>query len=242
MFRFIYIYTQPSPPNFLVFAFTDVPLVERVLVPYGGNRNSLHACSEIWLVMEVDNVKCLTLVSSAFLLTLASQWSPKVQIWRVWTLQSQCERKAQRWSSLVLLYCSMPEFIMFDCTFCQGCCCFISMVSKRLPQTEIKGTWSSFVSVNPFVNKMFSLEKKILCCVHRCDKILSHCEPYSSRLLAACSHVILCHWGTRVPGGLVLVENPPNSDTSFNGWNDDSRKSSSWFVSCLKPITALDTC
>lgn len=62
------------------------------------------------------------------------------------------------------------------------------------------GTWSSFVCVSPFVDKMLSWEKKILCCVHRCDKTLSHCEPYS--YLGCCLLALISHFAT---GALVFL-------------------------------------
>ena len=73
---------------------------------------SLHACSEMCLVAEVDNIiKWLFLGSSASSLLLQIGGAEKFRSEE--PTETQSRRKAQGWSSLVSLYCFMPEFILF---------------------------------------------------------------------------------------------------------------------------------
>lgn len=107
-------------------------------------------------------------------------------------LQRQHERKAQGWNSLVLICCFLPEFTVFDCTFCQGCW-FLSLWWAEGSCRKNRRLLEHHSSANPTVKKMLSQEKNILCYLHSCEKILCHCESW---VLATLFHLIFLHWDT----------------------------------------------
>lgn len=71
----------------------------------------------------------------------------------------------------------MPEFTIFDCTFCQSCC-FFSLWRAEGFCRQNKRLLEHHFSANPSVKKMLSQEKKIPCYLHSCEKVC-HCEYYS---------------------------------------------------------------
>lgn len=181
--------------------------------------------------MEVGNIsKCLPsgpLLPSLFLQISRAQKF----ISEGWTLQSQNERRAQGWNSLVLLRRFITEFTMFDCTFCQGCW-FLSLWWAEGSCRQDERLLGHHLSANPAVEKMLSLEKKILCYVHGCEKILRHCETYSCLGYWPLFHLIFLCRGTCASSQLAPRGDP--STFSLDDSSGDSRKSCS-FVSHHNP-------